>query len=58
MGVPNKIRFFFWGFEVTYPRIFEGSDHHGAFIFTYTYDLGITPIRLQVGGCLTAKNLV
>jgi hypothetical protein len=27
-------------------------------MYAYTYDLGITPIRLQAGGCLTTKNLV
>ncbi len=26
------------------------------FFFTYTYALGITPIRSQAGGCLTTKN--
>jgi hypothetical protein len=26
MGVPTKIGFFFGGFEVTYPPIFEGSE--------------------------------
>jgi hypothetical protein len=25
---------------------------------TYTYDLGITPVRSQAGGCLTTKNIV
>jgi len=34
MGVPTKIGFFFLGFEVTYPLIYEGFDHRGAFIFT------------------------
>jgi hypothetical protein len=24
----------------------------------YTYDLGITPVRSQAGGCLTTKNIV
>jgi hypothetical protein len=32
MGVPTKIWFFLAGFEVNYPTIFEGSDHHGAFM--------------------------
>jgi hypothetical protein len=26
MGVPTKIWFFFWSFEVTYPPIYEGSE--------------------------------
>jgi hypothetical protein len=34
MGVPTKFGFFLGGFEVTYPNIFEGSDHCGVFIFT------------------------
>jgi hypothetical protein len=36
MCVPTKIRFFFWGFEVTYPPIFEGSESNGAIKFSYT----------------------
>jgi hypothetical protein len=34
MGVPPKIGFFLWGFEMTYPPICEGSEANGAFIFT------------------------
>jgi hypothetical protein len=26
--------------------------------FTYTYDLGITPVRSQAGGYLTSKNIL
>jgi hypothetical protein len=30
---------FFLGFEVTYPTIFEGSDHHGAFFYPIYHHL-------------------
>jgi len=43
---------------MTYPPIFKGSESNGVIKFPYTYDLGITPVRLQAGGCLTTKNLV
>jgi hypothetical protein len=36
MGVPTKIGFLFWGFNVTYPPIFEGSESNGAIKFPYT----------------------
>jgi hypothetical protein len=36
MGVPTKIGFFFWGFEVTYPPIFKGSEANGAIKFFYS----------------------
>jgi hypothetical protein len=36
MGVPTKIGFFFGGFEVTYPPIFEGYEFNGAIKFPYT----------------------
>jgi hypothetical protein len=36
MGVPTKIGFFFRGFEVTYPPIFDGSESNGAIKFFYT----------------------
>jgi hypothetical protein len=56
MGVPTKIGFFFWGFEVTYPPIFEGSKSNGAIKFPYTYDLRTTLAVRGAGGCLTAKK--
>jgi len=43
---------------MTYPPIFKGSESNGVIKFLHTYDLGITPVRLQAGGCLTTKNLV
>jgi hypothetical protein len=30
MGVPTKIGFFFGGFEVTYPPIYEGFESNGV----------------------------
>jgi hypothetical protein len=33
MGVPTKIGFFFWGFDVTYPPIFKCSEANGVIIF-------------------------
>jgi hypothetical protein len=36
MCVPTKIGFFFGGFEMTYPPIFEGSESNGAIKFSYT----------------------
>jgi hypothetical protein len=45
-------------FEVTDPPIFKCFKAIGGIIIAYTYDLGITPIRLQAGGCLTTKNIV
>jgi hypothetical protein len=42
MGVPPKIGFFFWGFEVTYPPIFKGSEANAAIKFPYTYYLATT----------------
>jgi hypothetical protein len=56
MGVPTKIGFFFLGFEVTYPPIFEGSKSNGAIKFPYTYDLRTTLVVRGAGGCLTAKK--
>jgi hypothetical protein len=51
MGVPTKIGFFFGGFEVTYPSIYEGSESNGVIKFPYTYDFTTTLIRMRVGGC-------
>jgi hypothetical protein len=34
MGVPTKIWFFFLGFDVTYPPIYEGFEANGAIKFT------------------------
>jgi hypothetical protein len=36
----------------------EGGGGMEFFLWSYTYDLGITPIRSQVGGCLTTKNIL
>jgi len=30
MGVPTKIGFFFWDFEVTHPPIFKCSESNGG----------------------------
>jgi hypothetical protein len=45
MGVPTKIGFFFWGFEVTYPPIFKGSESNGAIKFP-----NLSPFE-RYGGC-------
>ncbi len=55
-GHLDPIAVFFWDLEMTYPPIFKGSKSNGVIKFPYTYDLGITPVRLQAGGCLTTKN--
>jgi hypothetical protein len=44
MGVPPKIGFFFWGFEVTYPPIYEGSESNSAIKFPYTITIN------EIGG--------
>jgi hypothetical protein len=49
MGVPTKIGFFFGGFEVTYPSIYEGSESNGVIKFPYTYDFTPTLIRMGAG---------
>jgi hypothetical protein len=49
MGVPTKIGFFFLGFEVTYPPIYEGSESNGVIKFPYTYDFTTTLIRTGLG---------